>query len=90
MVCNVIPSTMDKSKVDVQIQSPTNNDFMCSVAFLVQFNGKNKTIPVGSPSVNFTIDNEGEKHFLEGQIYTVDNESRIGQIPCSFSIPGKC
>ena len=88
MDCDVFPSAMDNSIVDLQIQLSTNSDFMCAVDFLVQFDGENKTVPIDSPSVNFTIGNEGEKYLLEGMIYTVDNESRIGQIPCSFIISG--
>ena len=85
----VFDNAIDKSEVDVQVQISTNTHFMCAVKFLIQFNGENKTVPVGSPSVNFTIDTTREMHLLEGMIYTVDNESRIGQMPCSFTIPGK-
>ena len=86
--CDVIPSAMDNSKVDVQIQLFPNRHFMCAVEFLVQFNGENKTVPFDSSSVNFTIDNERERHTLQGMIYTLDNESRTGQNSCLFSISG--
>ena len=89
MDCDVITSVMDKSEVDLHVQVSANSQLMCAVQYLIQFDGENKTVPVGSPSVNFTIDNEREKYFLKGMLYTVDNESRIGQNPCSFNIPGK-
>ena len=88
--CDVITSVMDESEVDLHMQVSANSQLMCAVQYLIQFNGENKMVPVGSSSVNFTIDIEREVTFLpEGMIYTVDSESRIGQIPCSFGIPGK-
>ena len=89
MDCDVITGVTNDSEVDLHIQVYSNSQLMCTVQYLIQFNGVNKTVPVGSPSVNFTIDSEKERYFLEGMIYTVDNESRIGQNPCSFNIPGK-
>ena len=87
--CDVIPSAMDKSEVDIHIQYSANSELMCTVEFLIHFNGENATVPFGTSSVNFTIDIGREVYVLEGMIYTLDNESRIGHHPCSFGIPGK-
>ena len=89
MQCDVIPRAMDKSVVDLQVQLSTTSHFMCAVEFLVQFNGESKCVPVDSSSLNFTIDVETEEYLLEGMVYTLDNESTIGQNPCFFDIPGE-
>ena len=89
MLCNAIPSAMDESEVELQIQLLPNSNLMCAVGYLIQFNGGNKCVTIDSPSVNFTLDSGKEEQVLEGMIYTVDFENRTGQDPCFFSISGE-
>ena len=80
----------DDSETDILIMLSSNGSLMCVVGYLIQFNGENRTVPVTSPSTNFTI-NVTQGHPLTNEVivYTLDYENRTGQIPCTFNLPGE-
>ena len=71
------------------IQLLTSNTLRCAVAYVIELNGENRTVPISLPISNFAISVEQERRSLEWSVYTLDSESRTGQDPCYFSIAGE-
>ena len=75
---------------DFSISLPASTSLLCVEGYQIQFNGETENVSLTSPSANFTVgDGEGSSVLNEIMVYTLDSENRIGQVPCTYTIPGE-
>ena len=89
VVPDITSNAENSSEYYVLITLFPDENLMCAVSYLIQFNGESITVPVSSPSAEFLV-TQAEPFDNEVVVYTLDYENRTGPIPCVFTIGESC